>query len=71
MSLLTLNPLISNYLLGDRNSSMEDKVDDGQPTSDSPTHEFVSDAFQGGVVDQDELRKGMKQLGMKDNGNSA
>lgn len=33
---------------------------------DSPTSEFVSDAFQGNV-DKSELRKGMQQLGMKGN----
>lgn len=58
---------VEESVKGTRTSRLDDKSEDVPHISDSPTHEFVSDAYQGSVVDRDELRKGMKQLGMKDN----
>lgn len=38
---------------------------------DSPTHEFVSDTFQGNKISEEEVKMGMKQLGMGDKAVSA
>lgn len=39
---------------------------DDDEALDSPTHEFVSDTFQGTKISQEEVKLGMKQLGMGD-----
>lgn len=39
---------------------------DDDEALDSPTHEFVSDTFQGAKISQEEVKLGMKQLGMGD-----
>lgn len=39
---------------------------DDDEALDSPTHEFVSDTFQGTKISEEEVKLGMKQLGMGD-----
>lgn len=39
---------------------------DDDEALDSPTHEFVSDTFQGNKISEEEVKLGMKQLGMGD-----
>uniref|UniRef100_A0A1E1X4V2 Putative synapse-associated protein n=1 Tax=Amblyomma aureolatum TaxID=187763 RepID=A0A1E1X4V2_9ACAR len=39
---------------------------DDEEALDSPTHEFVSDTFQGNKISEEEVKMGMKQLGMGD-----
>ncbi|XP_029843485.2 synapse-associated protein 1 isoform X1 [Ixodes scapularis] len=40
--------------------------DDEENALDSPTHEFVSDTYQGNNISVEEVKMGMKQLGMGD-----
>lgn len=40
--------------------------DDEENALDSPTHEFVSDTYQGNNISEEEVKMGMKQLGMGD-----
>uniref|UniRef100_A0A1E1XTP3 Putative synapse-associated protein n=1 Tax=Amblyomma sculptum TaxID=1581419 RepID=A0A1E1XTP3_AMBSC len=39
---------------------------DDEEALDSPTHEFVSDTFQGNKISEEEVKMGMRQLGMGD-----
>ncbi|XP_013790690.1 synapse-associated protein 1-like, partial [Limulus polyphemus] len=36
-----------------------------EETADSPTHEFVSDAYEGSHVSEEDIKEGMKQLGVE------
>uniref|UniRef100_A0ABM0MLN8 Synapse-associated protein 1-like n=1 Tax=Saccoglossus kowalevskii TaxID=10224 RepID=A0ABM0MLN8_SACKO len=47
----------------DKKQNKKDEEDDMLPP-DSPTNEFVSDAFNSDL-DHDDIQKGMKQLGME------
>lgn len=55
-------------------SPSEESNKEQQPTSpeeeegvlDSPTHDFVSDTYQGSKISEEEVKRGMKQLGMGD-----
>lgn len=50
----------------DESSKQNLAAGDDDEALDSPTHEFVSDTFQGTKISEEEVKLGMKQLGMGD-----
>jgi len=46
------------------NPHLDDVLVPESTSTDSPTHEFVSDTFRASSSDLEEVREGMKKLGM-------